>query len=308
MFNLDHITEYQIEITTHCNASCPQCPRNVNGGEVNPHMPLVSLDKDVISQRFTKELVQGLKQIFFCGSYGDPIAHPDFLDILRDFRSKSPSIWLYLHTNGGIRSPEWWAELASYMNTDDKVYFSVCGSTQELHEIYRTNTKLVNILANARAFRSVTPVDYAQCIRFDYNDADFDSEEFKEMVSEFTNVYWTETFLLKDKTNYVDTSRLSKLNPNPKKVDDYLFMDRFAKTKFASPVRGKPWCMSWEKKSQQVDIDGKIYPCYLFLEASGGEPWDGDYEKILSMQYDVCKYCDRAVIELCDKKDLRYII
>jgi hypothetical protein len=66
--------------------------------------------------------------------------------------------------------------------------------------------------------------------------------------------------------------------------------------------------MSWEKRSQQIDIDGKVYPCYLFLEASNGKEWDGDYDKILNMQYEVCKYCDRAVIDLCDKKDLRYII
>jgi hypothetical protein len=51
-----------------------------------------------------------------------------------------------------------------------------------------------------------------------------------------------------------------------------------------------------------------VYPCYLFLEASVGKPWDGDYDKILNMQYECCKYCDRAVINLCDKKDLRYII
>lgn len=85
-------------------------------------------------------------------------------------------------------------------------------------------------------------------------------------------------------------------------------MDKFARAKFASPVKGRAHCMSWENKSQQIDIDGKVYPCYLFLEASKGKPWDGDYNKILNMEYDVCKYCDRAVIDLCNKKDLRFII
>lgn len=40
MFNIDSIDEYQLEITTYCNAACPQCPRNILGGGVNPHMPL----------------------------------------------------------------------------------------------------------------------------------------------------------------------------------------------------------------------------------------------------------------------------
>jgi len=303
MLTMPKVLDIELELTTLCNAQCQLCYRNYKAfKEHYPETKIRPLD-EVVAQMDT---FPDLEWVRLVGTISEPTLYKDFFALVKYFKGRDVNIEIC--TNGDTHNPEWWAELASYMNTDDKVYFSVCGSTQELHEVYRTNTKLVNILANARAFRSVTPVDYAQCIRFDYNDADFDSEEFKEMVSEFTNVYWTETFLLKDKTNYVDTSRLSKLNPNPKKVDDYLFMDRFAKTKFASPVRGKPWCMSWEKKSQQVDIDGKIYPCYLFLEASGGEPWDGDYEKILSMQYDVCKYCDRAVIELCDKKDLRYII
>ena len=31
MFDFDVIDEYQIEVTTYCNAACPQCPRNNNG-------------------------------------------------------------------------------------------------------------------------------------------------------------------------------------------------------------------------------------------------------------------------------------
>jgi hypothetical protein len=221
---------------------------------------------------------------------------------------KNRGLKIEICTNGDTHKPAWWAELSILMNQHDKVYFSICGSTQEIHEVYRTNTKLENILANAKAFRSHNKNDYAQCIRFQYNSDNFDSEEFKQLVSQFSHVYWTETFLQKETENYVNKSNLDKLMPNPHKIDDYLYMDRFARAKYAAPVKGKAYCMSWENKSQQVDIDGKVYPCYLFLEASKGKEWDGDYEKILSMQYEVCKYCDRAVIELCDKKDLRYII
>ena len=102
MFNYDTVKEYQLEITTYCNAACPQCPRNINGGAVNPHLPLCHLSRVVIDRTFTEELCNNLKQVFFCGSYGDPIMHPDFLDILQDFRSKNPTLWLYIHTNGGV--------------------------------------------------------------------------------------------------------------------------------------------------------------------------------------------------------------
>lgn len=303
MLAMPKVVDVELELTTLCNAQCGLCYRNYKA--FNEHYPenKVRPLQEVIDQMDT---FPDLEWVRLVGTISEPTLYKHFFELVKYFKARNVNIEIC--TNGDTHKPEWWAELASYMNLNDRVYFSICGSTQELHEVYRTNTKLSNILANARAFRAVTPVDYAQCIRFDYNDADFNSTAFKELVSEFTTVYWTETFLHKDKTNYIDTSKLDKLKPNPKKIDDYLFMDKFARAKYASPVKGRAYCMSWENKSQQIDIDGKVYPCYLFLEASKGKPWDGDYEKILGMEYDVCKYCDRAVIELCNKKDLRYII
>lgn len=297
------VIDIELELTTLCNAHCGLCYRNYK--TFKEHYPENKIRplQEIINQIDT---FSDLKWVRLVGTISEPTLYKDFFPLISYFKKRNINIEIC--TNGDTHKPEWWAELSTYLDSNDRVYFSICGSTQELHEIYRTNTKLKNILANARAFRNNNKNDYAQCIRFSYNDADFDGDAFKKMVSEFSNVYWTETFLHKDKEIYVDISKINKLKPNFKKIDDYLFMDKFARAKYASPVKGKAYCMSWENKSQQVDIDGKIYPCYLFLEASKGKPWDGDYNKILNMEYDVCKYCDRAVIELCNKKDLRYII
>jgi MoaA/NifB/PqqE/SkfB family radical SAM enzyme len=300
---MQKVIDLELELTTLCNASCALCYRNYT--TFSQHYPTKKtrpLD-EVIAQL---ETFPDLEWIRLVGTISEPTIYRHFFELVQYIKQRG--IKIEICTNGDTHRPAWWAELASFMTSDDRVYFSICGSTQELHEIYRTGTKLENILANAKAFRSDRKNDYAQCIRFYYNSADFDSKQFKEMVSEFSNVYWTETFLRKADENYVDKTNLDKLMPNPYKLEDYVYMDKFARAKFASPVPGKAYCMSWENKSQQVDIDGKVYPCYLFLEASNGEPWDGDYQKILTMQYEVCKYCDRAVIDLCNKKDLRYII
>lgn len=186
MFSYDNITEYQIEITTHCNAACPQCPRNINGGEVNPHMPLVSLSRQVIDQRFSTELVQRLRQIFFCGSYGDPIAHPDFLDILRDFRRKSPTVWLYLHTNGGIRSPEWWAELAGILNGYGKIDFGIDG-LEDTNHLYRRNVKWDKLMANCSAFISAGGKAQWNYIVFRHNEHQVDAAERLSQILGFEN-------------------------------------------------------------------------------------------------------------------------
>ena len=111
-FTYSQIDEYQLEITTYCNASCPQCPRNINGGEVNPYLTLQHLSRESIDKAFTPELCNRLRQVFFCGSYGDPIVHPDFLEIIKDFRRKNPRLWIYIHTNGGVHNTDWWEKLA----------------------------------------------------------------------------------------------------------------------------------------------------------------------------------------------------
>ena len=58
MFDYNSITEYQIEITTYCNAACPQCPRNNLGTGINPYMPLTHLPRVTIDQAFSTELCQ----------------------------------------------------------------------------------------------------------------------------------------------------------------------------------------------------------------------------------------------------------
>jgi len=151
MFNVGTVSEYQLEITSYCNAACPQCPRNINGGVVNPHMPLVHLERSIIDETFTEEICAGVHQIFFCGAYGDPIMHPEFLDILRDFRRKNPTIWLYIHTNGGVHGAEYWHEIAVIINGYGHIAFGIDGLEDTLH-LYRRNVSYRRVISNAQAF------------------------------------------------------------------------------------------------------------------------------------------------------------
>ena len=151
MFSYDEIDEYQLEITSYCNASCPQCPRNINGAGINPYMPLQHLPRSVIDRAFPESLCQRLRQVFFCGSYGDPIMHPDFLDILRDFRAKNPKLWLYMHTNGGVHDPDYWREIARIMGGYGQIDFGIDGLADTL-DLYRVNVKFDRVMANAQAF------------------------------------------------------------------------------------------------------------------------------------------------------------
>lgn len=150
-FDYNVIDEYQLEITSYCNAACPQCPRNINGGDINPYMPLVHLPREVINRNFDTALCQRLRQIFFCGSYGDPGMHPDFLGILHDFRTKSPRLWLYVHTNGGMHNEDYWGQVGELLGPDGQIDFGIDGLEDTLH-LYRKNVDYHKVMANVRAF------------------------------------------------------------------------------------------------------------------------------------------------------------
>ena len=150
-FSYDAIEEYQLEITTYCNAACPQCPRNVNGGKVNPYLNVCHLDSNIIDKAFPEDLCRRLTQVFFCGSYGDPIMHPDFHKILYDFRDKAPNLHLYLHTNGGVHDKAWWERTALLLGKNGKIDFGIDG-LEDTNHLYRRNVKFEKVMANAKAF------------------------------------------------------------------------------------------------------------------------------------------------------------
>jgi len=208
MFTCDNIDEYQIEITTLCNAACPQCPRNINGDEVNPHLPLVNLPKNIIDQAFPTETVQRLRQIFFCGSYGDPIAHPDFLEILRDFRQKSPTVWLYLHTNGGIRGKSWWAELAKIINGYGKIDFGIDGLSDTNH-LYRKNVNFNKVIENAAAFIAAGGRAQWNFIVFKHNEHQVDDAEAMSKELGF------ETFLPRNTGRFFHHNKIEEMDQWP---------------------------------------------------------------------------------------------
>ena len=113
------------------------------------------------------------------------------------------------------------------------MYFTICGSTQELHEHYRKGTNLSSILHNAEVLRmSGKHNDYAQCIRFNYNSDDFDSKRFKHLIEIFSHVYMTETFYPKDISNYANKFNVDDFIPNKHKIEKYNKVKNLAEKSF----------------------------------------------------------------------------
>lgn len=297
------ILSLEIELTTLCNAKCPLCYRNYKSFPSRYKVAYSRKLDDVIAQlnQYPK-----LNYVMLVGSMSEPTLYKDFIQLVQYLKSRK--IKIEICTNGDTRNDDFWKQLGLSLSMIDEVYFTICGSTQELHERYRKNTCLKNILHNASVLRAVKPIDIAQCIRFNYNSDDFDSEQFKQLVSQFSKVYWTETFYPKDIDNYVEKFDVSDFIPAKQKLAMYNAIKNYAERKFESNNKGQANCQSLYCKMQQIDVFGNVYPCYLFLEYSNLKTWNQDYSDILKMQHPCCKFCEQRILSICQHKKLDYII
>ena len=304
MIDYDDIKEIEIEFTTFCNAQCPLCYRNYKSFYASPYSkPYSRSIDDAISQL---DKFKNLEFVMLVGSMSEPTLYSHFVDIVDYLKNRS--IQLEICTNGDTHEPNWWRNLGYHLKLDDKVYFTICGSTQEIHETYRKHTKLSNIIDNAKALRSVIPIDYAQCIRFNYNSNDFDSSAFKTIANQFSTVYMTETFYQKEQDNYEYAFDAKLFMPCKAKQAEYDKLKDFVDRRNYNILKTNTDCLMTRTNRIQIDVFGNIYPCYLFLEHMNGIKWNEDMDDIKHVNHNCCRFCDKIVQMFAKKHDLEYII
>ena len=98
------------EITQRCQAACPMCDRNINGGKDSPHITNAELTlADAKRIMMPEEFVRQLDNLYMCGNHGDPMMAPEALEICQWLKEVNPKIRIAMNTNGGARTPDWWA-------------------------------------------------------------------------------------------------------------------------------------------------------------------------------------------------------
>jgi len=144
----DSVKWLHVELSSRCNAWCPACPRSNAGFGLKSHV----VEQDLSIDRFEEILksLPNLEIVQFCGNYGDPIIAKNILESLELAKQYAKKI--QIHTNGSLRSQDWWSNLASLLrDIDHDVWFGIDG-TQGVHEIYRQGTDYDKIVDNATAF------------------------------------------------------------------------------------------------------------------------------------------------------------
>jgi len=209
----NRITSMHLELTNKCNAGCPMCPRYENyGAKLNENLVLDEITIDKFKNWFLPDFVKGLKKVYSCGNYGDPIVAADTLLIYKYLRETNPNLTLQIFTNASARTTSWWAELGTIINSGlkgrgDHVTFSVDGLADTNH-LYRRNTFFEKIKENMEAFINAGGIAHWDFIVFKHNEHQV--EEAKQLAKEMG----FENFNVKKTTRWTKDRYFEVWGPN----------------------------------------------------------------------------------------------
>ena len=177
------LEQINIELTTKCQAACPMCARNDYGYKTRTDFPIVDMSFDDWQNIFDNAELPKLKRIFFNGNYGEPIISKHIIEILDYSFNKWPNVLMDFSTNGSVRTPQWWGELASrYQENRLKVRFAIDG-LEDTNHLYRIGVNFKKAMSNAQAFIQAGGNAEWQWITFRHNAHQI--EEARKMSIEY---------------------------------------------------------------------------------------------------------------------------
>lgn len=264
------IKELGLELTDRCQASCPMCLRNYFGGSEREFIKNTEITLDNFKEWFPPVFLSNLNNMFACGNLGDPVIAKDCLAIFQYVRSINPNCRLAIHTNGSLRTPKWWKELASALSPNGEVIFGIDGFKGQ-HELYRKGTNWDKIIENVRAFIEAGGIAKADTIVFKHNENSiYDLKDYLlEIGFAGVNIISTERFYGQDHfpVNDLKGNHLYNLEPSTKPEWQKVFVKEhlvklIEKTHYDTMIATteiNPRCAT--NFSIYVDARGRAFPC-----------------------------------------------
>lgn len=275
MFNFNELAAIHLEITNNCQASCPMCVRNRNGGLENPLINLTDWTLNDFKTIMTEKVLNQISSYYFCGNFGDPILNRDLLEMCRYSAVINPNIQIRIHTNASAKSKEWWEELAETLPRQHRVIFALDGLS-DTHSLYRIGTNFDKVIDNAISFISKGGIAEWCFIRFKHNQHQERAAEkiASELGFKFFSVKNSSRFLVEPTINVLDkygnqTHILEPADNTPIKFIDKKIINKYKEITRTSVID------CYVKKNKEVYIDAfkELYPCcwlastpYTFIE------------------------------------------
>ena len=263
MFKFNELKQIHLEITNNCQASCPMCNRNINGGLDNPLIKIRNWSLEEFKTVMSEQVLGQIESYYFCGNFGDPILNNNLIEMCEYTTKVAPNVQVAIHTNGGARSRAWWTRLAHAMPKNHRVVFALDG-LEDTHHLYRVGTNFEDVLENARAFILAGGTAEWVFIKFKHNEHQVD--QARELANKHGFKYFTlknsSRFILEPKVKVVDRTGelmhyIEPATDVPMKFIDKKVIEAYRQVVDQSVIE----CKSQKEKEIYIDAYGDLLPC-----------------------------------------------
>jgi MoaA/NifB/PqqE/SkfB family radical SAM enzyme len=263
MFKFTELKQIHLEITNNCQAGCPMCNRNINGGMDNPLIKIQNWTFDQFKTIMHQEVLDQIDSYYFCGNFGDPILNNDLIKMCAWSKINAPTVRVSIHTNGGARNTDWWATLAHGLPSDHSVIFALDGLA-DTHHLYRVGTKFDTVINNATAFINAGGTAEWVFIKFKHNEHQVDDARalaaqlgFKKFTLKNSS-----RFILEPKVAVKNSSGNTLYHIEPPSEVTMKFIDKKVIESYRTIVEQSVIaCKSQADKEVYIDAYGDLYPC-----------------------------------------------
>jgi MoaA/NifB/PqqE/SkfB family radical SAM enzyme len=240
------IKGFHVELTNICTLKCAGCARTRFIDKWPQHWHNHSLDVDHLLRFLDVDLSD--KLIVLCGNYGDPIYHPEFINVVG--RLKETGAALSIVTNGSYKTKHWWQELTALLTHKDNITFSVDGIPENFTQ-YRKNADWKSIQVGMEVSAESLCRTTWSYIPFSFNQNNIDQ------AKELSLQLGIDNFIVSPSDRYDDqTIQLIPTSSDLVK-DRFKFQQDWKKDKSVSGIT--PKCQTG--KDHFITADGFYSPC-----------------------------------------------
>jgi len=276
MLKIEDITTLQLDITSLCNAVCVFCCRtsshvNKDGSvelSVNKNLPLKSMEFDVykaVFSEFNLFRLKSLKFIEFIPTYGDPLMVPNIIDFVSYINGINNNLDISMHTNGSMRTPEFYANLANTMSQcrSSSLVFSIDGLEDTNHR-YRKGVDYKKVMKNAAAFIQAGGNAVWKAVEFEMN-----QHQMKEMEETSVKMGFSKFWATPNRGGGELTLALQEATYSLKKPE----FTPPNRTILGAPFSYQgnnikcPWHQNKTRVSIFIDMDGRVWPCCFYANS-----------------------------------------
>jgi len=263
MFKFEDIKQVHLEITNNCQASCPMCNRNIDGGLENPLIKATEWSLKDFKRIMTPDLLNQINGYYYCGTFGDPILNNSLIDMCHYSTEVAPNVNLTIHTNGGARNVDWWKRLANVMPKDHRVVFALDG-LDDTHHLYRIGTQFQTVIRNSRTFISEGGIAEWVFIKFKHNQHQVDQARAmsEELGFRYFTVKNSSRFIIDPRQRVVDRDGNFTHYVEPATDTPLVFIDKSAIKEYKTIVDSSIiTCKAQNDKEIYIDAYKDFYPC-----------------------------------------------